>query len=191
MWEVARQRPIRTFRGHSQPVEDLAFASGGRILDTVSADGQLLSWDVAGPGTFPAARQFPDNPSRTYEAVPSPDGRTVAYVEYWSGGEQDSSSKPGTIQFRDLGTGRLTPAREAGLGRAFRPLVRVESRLPGVRAGRWRDRRPRSWRVEHNLQVWDPRTGSPTRTEIAAGVDIAIFTADGKRMVLLSARTIA
>ena len=191
VWEVARQRPIRTFRGHSQPVEDLAFASGGGILDTVSTDGQLLTWDVTGPGTFPQAREFPDNPRRTYESMPSPDGRTVAYVEYGNWGEQGPSSKPGTFQFRNLETGRLTPARQAAwagpsdLWFEWSPDSR-EFALAGGAIDV-----PGRGPVQHNLQVWDPTTGSPTRTEVAAGVDMAIYTADGKRWFCSPTRTIA
>ncbi len=187
VWQVARQRPERTFRGHSQAVEDVVFASGGRTLDTVSSDGQLLSWDVAGPGTFPSARQFPDNPGGTFTALPSPDGRTVAYVEYWSGGEQDpTSTKPGHIQFRDVATGRLTPPRRTVWGGPsateweWSPDSRQFAFSGGV------VNVPRRGLVEHNLQVWDPTTGLPTRTEFGAGVDLATFTADGKRMILVS-----
>lgn len=187
VWQVARQRPIRTFRGHSQAVEDVAFTADGRALDTVSSDGQLLSWDVAGPGTFPPARQFRENPSQTFTAVPSPDGRTVAYVEYWSGGEQDpTSTKPGHIQFRDVATGRLTPPRQTVWGgpSAVEWEWSPDSRQFALSGGVVNI--PGRGLVEHNLQVWDPTTGSPTRTEVGAGVDLATFTHDGARMVLVS-----
>ena len=187
VWDVAHQRPERTFRGHSQPVEDVVFASGGRVLDSVSADGQLLSWDVAGPGTFPSAREFPDNPRGTFEALPSPDGRTVAYVEYWSAGGQDKSSKPGSIQFRDLDTGRLTPARQlAWAGPSNLEYTWSPDSREFVFAG-GAINVPGRGLVNHNLQMWDPKTGSALYTEAGAGVDAALFTTDGRRMVLVSA----
>ena len=40
--------------------------------------------------------------------------------------------------------------------------------------------------VNHNLQVWDPKTGSALYTKAGAGVDAALFTNDGRRMVLVS-----
>ena len=156
VWQVARQRPIRTFRGHSQAVEDVAFASGGGMLDTVSTDGQLLSWDVAGPAPSLGRGSSPTTREGRLRAVPSPDGRTVAYVEYWSGGEQDPSSKPGHIQFRDVATGRLTPARQTVWGGPSTSWEwSPDSRQFALAGGAINV--PGRGLVEHNLQVWDPR----------------------------------
>ncbi len=166
VWEVARQRPVRTFRGHSQPVEDVAFSPDGRSLHTVSTDEQLLSWDISGPGTFPPARQFPDNPTAAFEAFPSPDGGTVAYLSYGQRGLDYGFER---IRFRDVESGRLTPTRD--LVREGPSYYSVEwspdSRELAFSGGAIDV--PGRGLVRHNLQLWDAATGAARRTDVGAG----------------------
>ena len=187
VWEVARQRPVRTFRGHSQPVEDVVFKADGRGLHTVSTDGQLLSWDVAGPGTFPSAREFPENPTDAYEAFPSPDGATVAYPAY---AERYDKNDPDygreQIRFRDVESGRLTPPRRlVREGPSYYDVAwSPDSREFAFSAGAVKV--PGRGLVRHNLQLWDAATGAAVYTDVGAGVDSVKYAADGQRMVILS-----
>ena len=109
VWEPATPKPLQTLRGHAQEVWEGAFSPDGGTYYTVSRDGQLIGWDLAGARGFPPWRGYPTNPhvDNPFRAIPSPDGQTIAYVGYGSpdgrGGAQ--------LRFRDVASGRLTTLR--------------------------------------------------------------------------------
>ena len=173
--DMVTRKPVRTLRGHSQPVEDVAFGPGGRSLYTVGADRQLLSWVVAGPNTFPPARAFSENPENGWLAYSSPDGRTVAYVTY-----------DGQIQFRDVASGRLTRPRTTGIDfpAYFEIWWTVDSRhiMTSGGSGGAGPEGPSS----HTLEVWDRQSGRRVFSDLEAGVDLTLFTSDNKHLIALS-----
>ena len=79
-------KPLETLRAHTQAVWEATFAPDDRSLYSVSTDGQLLGWDLAGTRGFPPWRNYPTNPQvdNPDRAIPSPDGKTIAYVGYGS-----------------------------------------------------------------------------------------------------------
>src|SRR5262249_58223099 len=50
LWEVATGKEVRTFRGHRNEVENLAFSANGRRLATASWDSTVLIWDLSPAG---------------------------------------------------------------------------------------------------------------------------------------------
>lgn len=46
LWELGRQRRVREFRGHDQPISALAFSADGRQLATACEAKRITLWDV-------------------------------------------------------------------------------------------------------------------------------------------------
>jgi WD40 repeat protein len=46
LWDVATGREIRTFFGHEEPVNSVAFSSDGRTALSGSKDDTLRLWDL-------------------------------------------------------------------------------------------------------------------------------------------------
>ena len=102
VWDLAKRKPVESVSGHSQEVRSLRFSPDGGSLYTVSWDRKLLAWNLGGNRGFPPWRTFPANPqaANPYQALPSPDGKRIAYLAY--------GTRHCELRFRDLETGRLT-----------------------------------------------------------------------------------
>ena len=83
LWDTRSAPSAETMRGHSNDVEQAVFSPDGRTLYTVSSDGTVIAWDLAGdrgikrPFTFTHDRDF----DAAYDGHPgefSPDGRLIA-----------------------------------------------------------------------------------------------------------------
>lgn len=172
VWDVRKRVPLRNFRGHSQPVEDLAFSQDGRSLYTVAQDGLLLAWRVTGSDSFLPVHSYAADPVNAYLSSPSPDGRSVAYELYG-----------GQIQFRDVRSGTLTTPRQLAResaswwGGAWSPDSKEFATSGGSREGEG---------SRHSLEVWEPRSGRAVFSDPDAGVDMVDYTPDGTRLVAVS-----
>jgi WD40 repeat protein len=50
VWDLVRERRLRTFRGHEGDVTDLRFTPDGRRLISAGVDSTLLVWDLTALG---------------------------------------------------------------------------------------------------------------------------------------------
>jgi WD40 repeat protein len=67
LWEVGGKSALRTYSGHRQDVESVAFHPSAPRLVSVSEDGTMKVWDA-------------DSPSELFTVVPFKDGQYVAYT---------------------------------------------------------------------------------------------------------------
>jgi len=51
LWEAATGKEVRTFRGHRNEIEGLAFSANGRRMVSSSWDGTVVVWDLSARGT--------------------------------------------------------------------------------------------------------------------------------------------
>ncbi len=72
--EGSQDSSIRTFKGHEDAVQSVAFAPDGRTALSGSFDGALKLWDVA---TGKEIRTFKGHSKIVYSVAFAPDGRTA------------------------------------------------------------------------------------------------------------------
>ncbi len=177
VWDLAKRKPMESVRGHSQEVNALRFSPDGESLYTVSWDGKLLAWDLDGSRGFPPWRRFATNPNaqNPYLALPSPDGRTIAYVAYGNGHNE--------LRFRDLETGRLTQRQVLPHDGVPEAVWSPDSRrfLTGGVANSPATRPPEG--EKRVLMLWDAVSGKLLRQDLDSGVGVARFIRDGKAVL--------
>ncbi len=183
VWDLSRRKPVETLKGHSQEVGALAFSPDGDTLYSVAFDRQLLAWDLTGGRGFPPWRRFSEQPraQNVFAALPSPDGRSVAYLAHGPAGGTSQ------LQFRDLASGRLTPLKQLAQVSPPQPFGvwspdsqlfvtgGDESELPGQGATR-----------AGTLQSWEPSSGRLVRENRDSGVYGAEFAPDGEHLVAVT-----
>ena len=54
LWDLATHRQLASLRGHTGPVQALAFSPGGKLLATGSFDTTVKLWDVAARREIPS-----------------------------------------------------------------------------------------------------------------------------------------
>jgi WD40 repeat protein len=72
LWEVASGKEIRTFEGHSDTVNSVAFSADGRFALSGASDDTLKLWDVS---TGNEVQTFVGHADSVYFVCFSPDGR--------------------------------------------------------------------------------------------------------------------
>lgn len=75
LFDVATSRAVRKFTGHEDMVTGVAFAPGGALLATSSADGTAAVWDVESGKRL---RLFENHANAVMDVAWSPDGRLLA-----------------------------------------------------------------------------------------------------------------
>lgn len=88
-WDVTTGREVASVRGHSGPVNAVAFAPDGRMLVSGSADTTLKFWDVA---TKKELATLTGHASFVFGVAFTPDGTTLISVSARPPGEFNSDS---------------------------------------------------------------------------------------------------
>ncbi len=156
LWDVPTGTEVARFEGHSDWVNDTAFAPDGQTALSGSDDGTLVHWDIA---TGAPIRQIAADPSGVRAVAISSDG-TLAI----------SGSNDGALALWDLATGTvdLTAAAHDG------PVTRV-SFGPAYLAGA-SGLTAVSASADNTIALWDLTTGERVRTftgHIGAVTDVA------------------
>ena len=89
LWDVASGEAIRTFNGHTDAVNSVAFTPDESQIISGSADGTLILWDVA---SGEALRTFSEHDAGVTKVALSPDGK-LAY----------SAAQDGQVIVRPIG----------------------------------------------------------------------------------------
>lgn len=74
IWDSETYKEVKTFRGHSDIVNEIDFSSDGKILASVSDDGKLIIWDVE---KAKALFKKTDHKAKVLCVDISPDGKTI------------------------------------------------------------------------------------------------------------------
>jgi WD40 repeat protein/serine/threonine protein kinase len=153
LWDADSGAAIRTFRGHANVIDRLAFSADGRLLATSGPDGKVKLWDVV-TGREVLTCPFPPGLGPTTLSF-SGDGRVLAAL--WRDG----------ARFWELPGGRELPAGR-GDNPAFAPATRL---VAAGDAGETRVWDVLSGRLVHTLRgAGGPRAFSPDGKVLAAGV---------------------
>jgi WD40 repeat protein len=100
LWRLCQGDSIRTFRGHTAPVNAVAFSPDGKLLATVSDDKTLRLWDVTGKKPQTVLR---GQTEKLNALAFSPDGRLLATgSDVW---EEEHS--PGEVTLWDVTSRRV------------------------------------------------------------------------------------
>jgi WD40 repeat protein len=101
LWDVGTGKELGQLVGHQSDIDTLVFQDGGKTMISVSRDGDVRWWDIAGRKTVRQWRLPADDPKETDEGAPillrgirdtcfSPDGRFLAVAKWWTA----TSKKP-------------------------------------------------------------------------------------------------
>jgi hypothetical protein len=195
VWRLLHDRSIRTFTGHSAPVESVAFAPDGRTALSGSWDTTLKLWDVA---TGRVLRTFTGHLDWVRAVAFAPDGRTALSgsndraVRLWdvaTGRELRTftghSSTVGAVAFSPDGRTALSGSSEAirwdvATGSVLRTFDLSVGGEAVAFAPDGRTALADSW--ENTLKLWDVETGQALRTLTghSSYVGAVAFAPDGR-----------
>jgi WD40 repeat protein/serine/threonine protein kinase/tetratricopeptide (TPR) repeat protein len=161
LWDVATRTLQRTFRGHTDRLNAIAFTPDGKTMATGGNDGTIRLWDVAAPPELPVTLRQPTGGVDPEAGVTlAPNGNTLAV---WNGA--------GDVWLLDQKTGREQKYRASRAG----PLLPVVIFSPDARtlatAGN-----------DGVVRLWDAatRTERMTLRGHATQVVAVVFAPDGK-----------
>ena len=95
LWDVATGKELGQLVGHQGKVDALVFQDSGKTMVSVSQDGAVHWWDVAGRKTIRQWQLLADDPKKTQKGQPildrgirhacfSADGKTLAFTKWWA-----------------------------------------------------------------------------------------------------------
>src|SRR5262249_10168003 len=95
LWDVATGKELGQLLGHQGAVDALVFRNGGKTLVSVSRDGAVHWWDVAGRKAVRRWQLLAKDPAKTDKGEPillrgirhacfSADGKTLALDKWWA-----------------------------------------------------------------------------------------------------------
>ena len=160
-WEIKCKygKLIRTFSGHSENVNSVAFSADGTYILSGSADGTLKLWDVAS-GKELRTFTFPGHGDQLVLAVFSPDGK---YILVGSGNDID-------IKLLDISNGKVV---KTFTGHSL--IIRSIAFSPD---GKY----ILSGSMDKTMKLWDASTGEEIKTFAGhlRSVSSVTFSPDGK-----------
>jgi len=162
-YEDRARRLVRTFRGHTESVNSVAFTPDGGTLASASADRTLKLWEVA---TGRQLRTLTGHTSYVNSVAFAPDGRTLA-----------SASWDNTLKLWDAVSGRelrtLNPYMQLQESVAFSPDGRMLASAGG----------------DDKITLWDATSGLELRTLKGhwSFIHSIAFSPDGRTLASASA----
>jgi len=161
LWELARGRPIRSWRGRAGMIRP-----DGREIATELADGTI---EIRETSTGQMLRRFPTNPGGCHVLFYSPDGQWIVT----NGVTWDRRPEASYAQVWDADSGRLVQTIEGHPGWVSEVGFTADNRLMAT-AG-----------YDAAVKLWDTRDWSLVRTinGHADAIDSLAFSADGRRLV--------
>jgi WD40 repeat protein len=198
VWDIARGRSMRIFRGHNGPVYGAAFSPDGHTLVSAGADGTVRLWDVASGRSLGTLARIAGYVSG---ADFSPDGRTLATggadgtVRLWDvhthkqlralrghtavlsvafspdGRTLVSADADGTARVWDVASGHRLSVLTGNVSGVYGVALSRDGRLLATAGG---DGTVRLWDVQTGREVGLPLRGHTSRVLSVA------FSADGR-----------
>ncbi len=163
IWNIARDQPISSARGHGQGnafVYDVIFTPDGKHLATSGQDGLVHLWDAA---TLKRVRTFKSTGSDVRTVAVSPDGKALAGI-----------AVDGTATLWDISTGKIVT------------LFRGHGHLP-LSVGFSPDGKLLATSGQKSTRIWDINTRQDSVLFGRATAKPA-FTCDGAKIVALGQR---
>ncbi|WP_061299870.1 nSTAND1 domain-containing NTPase [Herbidospora cretacea] len=190
--------------GHTDYVNDVAYAPGGQVLASAANDGTVRLWDVRGPHRPRALVTLPVTGTWLFVLSFSPDGRTLAatgadgVLRRWdvaTARPLPALSPPGRGVTSALFAGGFLAVADRDGDIALRDPVdgRVHATMRGHRGGVSRmavhDRILASAGDDGTARVWDLATARPLATLAGhtGGLTSVAFSPDGGRLVTAGA----
>ncbi|MBX3080515.1 MAG: protein kinase [Anaerolineae bacterium] len=114
LWDATTGEALRTFKGHSGPVNSLAFSPDGKLLISTSDDTTLMLWDVL---TGKDVRTFKKHTDAVNSAVFLPDGKLAI-----------SASTDTSLLLWNIETGRAIRTFSGHTGPVWKVVVSADGR---------------------------------------------------------------
>ena len=177
LWEVATGKELRTFSGHNNIVESVAFSPDGHFALSGSADTTLKLWSVASGKLL---HNFIGHSAAINSVAFSPDGRFVLSGSCDANDEMSSCTK-GSVKLWNVATGDEVRSFIGHAGYVFSVAFSPDGRF--ALSGDDRSVLPDDGkRLNSEMKLWDVATGKELRsfTGHTNTVRSVAFSPDGR-----------
>jgi WD40 repeat protein len=181
LYDFVSGKMVGVLKGHTSPVNALAFSPDGRLLASISLDLSIRLWDLKQRRTLQVLGDNESavdaNQGSTARIAFSPDGQRLASVSTLRLGDKTTVKSVGLLQLWSVGMG-------AKLGEG-----RVDKAIFGDIAWDPQDRFMATTSSDGTIRLWDSRTAKASRpfvTEESVPGRLA-FSPDGNKLLTGSA----